>query len=231
MADAGSLVCWQANKLWYQDAFYSEYGFAHLQRMMIVKLDDHSLMVINPIELTPRLKQQMQDLGQISAIVAPSPKFHHSLSDWWLAYPEARLFGTAGLIQKRTDLRFDGALAKHAPNLWQNDLMQTALSDLSRPTKMFFYEFESKTLIMPELLIGFQPHLPLGQKIDALVHGVRQELGLSLYRRQHFKNKALLRASVQEIMTWPFERILSTNGLMIEKDAKKAFFQAFWWVF
>lgn len=84
---------------------------------------------------------------------------------------------------------------------------------------------------MSDNLIALQPHLPLGQKISTLTQGANRQLSLPILDRNQYKNKAMLRASIQEIMTWPFHRMISSNGLMITSDAKDAFYQAFWWAF
>lgn len=225
------LIPWANERLWYQDHRYQNYKLSHIQRMIVLRINVSDLIVISPIALTTQLQISLSKIGTIKAIIAPSPTFHDSLSDWWLAYPNALFYATPSLIKKRTDLNFDGALSRHTHNIWQGELLQTALGNLSRPTKMFFCDLKTRTLIMPDQLLGIQSSLPFGQNVSTFCHGVYQPLGLPFLERRQFKNKAALRSSVQEIMTWPFEQIISTHGLCIKNDAKELFFQAFKWAF
>ena len=96
---------------------------------------------------------------------------------------------------------------------------------------MLFCDPVSRTLFVSDNLVAIQPHLPTGQKLASLIQGGKHQLRLPYQERRKFKNKAMLRVSIQEVMTWPFDRLITANGLIIEKEAKAAFYQAFWWAF
>ncbi len=222
---------WEANRVWYIDKSYRVCGLTHIQRMVVIKLENDELMVISPIELSTQCQLELSQLGAVKFVVSPTPTYHHHLSDWWLAYSKAYFFATHSLIEKRTDLNFDGVLSHQTPKEWQGQLLQTSIGGDESPNKMLFCDPLSRTLFITDNLVALQPHLPTGQKITTLIQGGRNQLTLPYRVRRKFKNKAMLRASVQEVMTWPFDRLISSNGLLIEKDAKDAFYQAFWWAF
>ncbi|GEM_PF-2049168 len=226
-----TLIVWQENRLWYKDAVYQKWGLSHAHRMVVIKLADGSLLIHDPIELTPQLQQDLRELGEIRCIVTASPSYHQYLSEWWLAYPLAQFFATPTLIQKRTDLNFDAALSNQTPDAWKGDLYQAAILGSNRPRKIVFCDPKSKTLLLSDHLLAAQAHLPIGQKLLVWAQGINQELRLPYAEKRDIKNMPQLRASIQEIMTWPFDRIISTNGLLIETQAKSHFYQAFWWAF
>ncbi|MGO2507504.1 MAG: hypothetical protein ACTH6Y_00775 [Vibrio hibernica] len=225
------LIEWEAGRVWYEDMPYHKFGLTHLQRMIVIKLEDEQLVVISPIELNTQKQLELSNLGTLKAIISPTSTYHQYLSDWWLAYSEAYFYATHALIEKRTDLNFDGVLSNNTPELWQGQLLQTSIVSDDHPNKMIFCDPTSRTLFISDNLVAIQPHLPLGQKITTLIQGSKNEIKLPYLERRKFKHKARLRASIQEIMTWPFDRLLSSNGLVIEKNAKDAFYQAFWWAF
>jgi hypothetical protein len=222
---------WQPNRLWYVDMTVSRFGLSRLQRMVVIKLSDGALVIHNPVELSIRLQQLVAKLGPVAAVIAPSPDCHRFLSEWWLSYPQARFYATPTTIQKRSDLNFDGALSNTAAQEWKGELLQTALLGINRPRKMLFCDPASNTLLLSDNLLALQPHLPLGQKLLTLGQTAGQHLKLPPQDRRHLSHPALLRASVQEVMTWPFSRLLSSNGLTVEQDAKQAFHHAFRWAF
>lgn len=222
---------WHSNRLWYIDMRYSRYGLSHVHRMVIFRLVDGTLAVHNPVELTQQIEHKLAQLGQVKSIICASPNYHHFLSDWWLKYPNALFHATPTLIQKRSDLNFDGALSNNTPDAWKNDLYQTPLLGFDSPRKIVFCDPISHTLLLSDHLLAIQTSLPLGQKLLTWAHGINHELKLPYSERRRLDNMTALRASIQEIMTWPFDKLISTNGLRIEQDAKKCFYQAFWWAF
>lgn len=222
---------WEPNRIWYIDKPYRKFGFTHVQRMVIIKLSNDELMLISPIELTTQCQLALSKLGAVKYVVSSTPSYHQHLSDWWLAYPNAYFFATHALIEKRTDLNFDGVLSKNTPQQWQGRLYQTAIGNDDTPNKMLFCDPISRTLFVSDNFVAIQPHLPLGQKFTSLIQGGTSQLRLPYHERRQFKNKAMLRVSIQEVMTWPFDRLMTSNGLIIEKEAKEAFYQAFWWTF
>ncbi|WP_086981110.1 hypothetical protein [Vibrio aphrogenes] len=222
---------WETNRVWYIDKTYRKFGFTHIQRMVIIKLDNEELMILSPIELTTQCQLALSQLGQVKFIISSTPTYHHHLSEWWLGYSKAYFFAPHALIEKRTDLNFDGVLSHQTPKQWQGQILQTSIENDESPNQMIFCDPASRTLFISNNLVALQSHLPLGQKFTTLVQGGRNQLTLPYRVRRKFTNKPKLRASIQEIMTWPFDRLISSNGLMIEKEAKDAFYQAFWWAF
>lgn len=225
------LIEWHPNRLWYADMPCRDLIGHHLRRMIVLKTNEGSLVVFSPIELTTQLQIELSELGSIKAIVEPSPNYHDSLSDWWLAYSQAYFLATPSLIQKRSDLNFDAALGSDTYPLWKGQLLQTAILGIRKPRKIVFCDVESKTLLLADHLVGNQNHLPYGQRISASLAGAYREFRLPFIERMALENETQLRSSVQEIMTWPFDKILSSNGLVVKHDAKEAFYEAFWWAF
>ncbi len=128
-------------------------------------------------------------------------------------------------------MNFDAALGSDTYSLWKGQLLQTAILGIRKPRKVVFCDVESKTLLLADHLVGNQPHLPHSQRISASLAGAYREFRLPFTDRIALENETQLRASVQEIMTWPFEKIISSNGLIVTQDAKETFYEAFWWAF
>lgn len=222
---------WSPNRLWYVDMTYTKLRLAPIHRMIVIRLTDGSIILHNPIDLSTGLQDELSNIGPIKSIVCASPKYHQYLSDWWLSYPDALFYATPTLIQKRSDLNFDGALSNYTPLTWKHELLQTPLLGFDKPRKIIFCDPQSRTLILSDHVLGIQDSLPIGQKMYTWMHGIHQDLKIPHSDKRHLDNMAALRASIQEVMTWPFDKLISSNGLVIEQDAKQQFYQAFWWAF
>lgn len=220
---------WQDNRLWYVDMKYHKFAIPYVQRMVIIKLNGNRLLIHNPIELTTKLQKAISKLGRVEFIVVSSPNYHQHISDWWLAYSQTRFYATPTLIQTRSDLHFDDALCRETPIGWKNELYQTTLLGGRQPRSFLFCDSKSKTLLLNDELCLAQTHLPLGNLLTAFYLSSQKQIQMPCVTDNQIDNMPLFRASIQEVITWPFDRILSTNGLLLAKGGKKAFIDGFKW--
>ncbi|MCW8329994.1 DUF4336 domain-containing protein [Photobacterium sp. SDRW27] len=223
------MIEWSNNRIWYQDMPFRVNGISVGARMTVIRLDNNKLFIHSPVELTTQLQLELTKLGQVFAIVSPNMNHHLFLSEWWLAYPEAYFFAPPGLQNKRTDLAFDDALSAQTPSLWRHQLYQTLLRGSDKMEEVIFCDPQSQTLIVGDTLAWFNPSPGILTTMLGLVNGCYHDPAMPLYWRMTFKDKTRLRQSLQEILTWPFDRIILSHGQVISKGGKEKFHQAFNW--
>ena len=61
-------------------------------RMTVVRLSDGGLFVHSPVALDLETRREVDALGEVRAVVAPSVFHHLFVGEWMAAYPKA-LFG------------------------------------------------------------------------------------------------------------------------------------------
>ncbi len=225
------LVEWHFNRLWYADTSINNCGITNIHRMFVIKKSNGTLIIINPIELSHQLQLKLSHIGKISFVIVSSPTYHYTLSEWWLTYKDAFFLATPTVIQTRSDLSFNDALSSSTHPMIKGEVFQTSMLGSNQPRKVIFYDPISHTLLLPDLLIASQPHLPLSQRLYATLCGGSYKVNVPFQDRNKVQKKSLLRMSVQEVLTWPVEYILSSNGLMVKQNAKKTFSLAFSWAF
>src|SRR5262245_58729840 len=104
--------------IWLCDgAVVSFYGFPYPTRMAAIRMRDGSVFVWSPISLTRQLREDVEALGTVRYLVSPNRLHHLFLGEWKEAYPEARLYASPGLRNKRRDLPFDADLDDRADAL------------------------------------------------------------------------------------------------------------------
>ncbi|WP_238930481.1 hypothetical protein [Vibrio sp. S9_S30] len=199
--------------------------------MFVVKRNDGILIVINPVELTTQLQLSLSEIGVVGQVITSSPSYHYALSEWWLAYSEAYFLATPTVIQTRSDLTFDDALSSSTHPFLKGEIFQTSIRGSNQPRKVLFCDPISRTLLLPDLLVMSQPHLPLSQRLYAAINGASYAMSLPIWNRVQINKTSLLRASVQEVLTWPVEHILSSTGLIQRGEAKEAIYHAYRWAF
>jgi hypothetical protein len=74
----------------YRPPMQPRYPYTH--RAVVIRLDDGSLFVISPIQLTPNIRADVDELGAVKYLVSPNHLHHLYLGDWSQAYPDAKLY-------------------------------------------------------------------------------------------------------------------------------------------
>jgi uncharacterized protein DUF4336 len=99
-------------------------GMRVSSRMTVVRLRDGKLWLHSPVPVSPQLRAQLGELGEVAFIVAPD-RYHHLFVDACVqAFPHAAVFGAPGLAAKRPDLRGMRELRDHAEPEWAGELEQ-----------------------------------------------------------------------------------------------------------
>lgn len=131
-------------------------GFAYSTRMALIRLSGGGLFVWSPIALTPALKQEVDAMGPVRFLVSPNRLHHLFLAEWKFAYPQARLYASPGLHDKRKDLAFDGELGDaHEPE-WAEEIDQVPLHG-SFLTEVEFLHRAIRTALFADLIQNFPP--------------------------------------------------------------------------
>jgi hypothetical protein len=138
--------------LWFADGgIVSFHGFAYPTRMVIVRLADGGLWLWSPVERTPSIEQALVALGPVRHIVSPNSLHYLFLRDWQSAFPDAKLWGTAATVAKRTDLHFCGTLADIAPIAWKGQIDQFYFTNSLFMDELMFFHRASRTAIIADL--------------------------------------------------------------------------------
>ena len=106
-----------AQSLWIREGdIVNFYGFAYPTRCVIVRLDSGALWVWSPVELTERLRREVEALGPVTHLVSPNKLHHLYLASWRSTFPGASIWGPALTIRLRTTWIFRTSLDAHPPS-------------------------------------------------------------------------------------------------------------------
>ena len=105
----------------------SFHGFPYPTRMAVIRLSNGSLFVWSPVALSGSLRASIDVLGPVRYLVSPNALHHLFIAEWKSAYPEARLYASPRLRDKRKDLAFDATLAEAPEPEWAADIDQVVL--------------------------------------------------------------------------------------------------------
>ena len=214
--------------LWVHDDSMKFAGTKLRLRMTVVKLSDGSLWVHSVTALTPELKQEIDELGEVKYIVAASNAHNTWLQDWCEAYPDAEAYVSAG-IPRKVPLSNYHILRDGLENVWQGDLEWEFMPGVPMFNETVFYHKKTQSLIVTDLIQNYPDHVPTGFA-GIMTKYVFQPIGFKgtciappLKMGFIIKDKPKFTEFIRNVQGWDFKRIIVTHGNIIEDNAKSVF--------
>lgn len=133
------------------------YPYTH--RAIVIRLQDHSLFIHSPIALTSAIKEVLETLGTVRYLVSPNNIHHLHMGDWRNAYPDAKLYASPGLANKRKDLIFEKTLSTDTPEPeWDGQIGQMVFRSWHGWfDELVFFHHESQTIMFTDMIMDFDP--------------------------------------------------------------------------
>lgn len=190
-------------------------------RMMVVRLNDGSLWVNSPIEVSEAHAATIGDIGVVRYLVAPSRMHVWRLPAWKARFPNAQVWGPSDALGHNYGLTFDGLLDDEPPAAWAKDLDQVVFRGHALMTDVAFVHAKSKTLIANDFIQNLSPDDRWPWPLYAL-----KRLRLPfLYTRRDLGRRAF-----EKLLSWDFDRLVMAHGRCVEEDARAFVEQHFRWL-
>lgn len=218
-----------APAVWVASMANSFMGLQMGTRMTVVRLTDGSLFVYSPIRLDPGLRRDLDAIGPVRHIVAPS-LYHHLFAGMFAAaYPNARMHAAPGLPEKRKDLAFDAVLGEELDPAWRSCLSSLPLDGCAFGEVLFFHG-PSRTLISADLVENFHTsdHWPTRTYLKAA--GIYGTCGVSRLIKLMFRDKAASRRAIDRAIDWNPERITLAHGELVLEQGQEVLRNAYDWL-
>jgi hypothetical protein len=225
-----------ATDLWVAEQPLKYFGLEVGTRMTVIRLNQDQLVIIAPIQLQDKTVDQINQLGNVSDIIAPNLYHHLFLNQCKQRYPNATLWATSGLQDKRPDLLIDKILSDHTIQSLNgleaaqvNGFNTLDIKGYMPLNEWVFFHAKSRTLIMTDLAFHFDRQSSLSVQLISKVLGGYQQLRPSLLEKIATTDKEQVRQSLQPILAWDFERVIMAHGSIIEQDGKRQFQRGYEW--
>lgn len=197
-------------------------------RMTIVRLSGGGLFVHCPVSLDETTRREVDALGRVRAVVAPSLFHHLYVGEWIAAYPDASFHACPGLEKKRADLRWDGVLGDAPPETWARDVDQASFTARFEHEVVFFHR-ETRTLICADALLNLSRHPARFTRFVAALMG-NSAPGKGWPERLVVRDRKLARRQADRILQWDIERIVLAHGELVERDGRAVVREAYAWL-
>ncbi len=191
-------------------------------RMTVIQLEDGGLWLHSPLDATDARCAALDELGPVRYAIAPSRWHHLYIGSYRARYPDAKLFGAPGLAKKRQDVAFDGALGNEPDAAWAKELDQTVLDGSRMASEVVFLHRSSRTLLCSDSFFNLRPSDHWWTKFYQRVSGTANGPCVSRLFKWTIREKAAMRASIDHVLTWDFDRVVMGHGAIIETDGQAA---------
>ena len=196
-------------------------------RMTIVRLPSGELWVHSPVEADVALKREIDALGRVAFVVAPSSLHHAFARPFFDAYPRSELFVSPRLPEKSGVIAFATPLDDTPPSTWAKDLAQVTLKGHRYIDEVVFLHRPSRTLIVADLLESVHDDAPWALRAIGRMAGIYDRPGPPMDMRFAFRDIEATRASLERILAWDFDRIVLSHGKLIARGGKRALREAY----
>jgi hypothetical protein len=191
-------------------------------RMTVVRGRDGGLVLHSPVEADAATREAVGALGAVRAVVCPNKVHHLFAGGWKRAFPEARLLGPPGLAEKRRDLAFDGVLGDDADPAFAGALESHLVGGIPYMNEVAFLHAASRTLLLTDLAFHPTPASSPGLRRWTRLTRVRDGFGPNAVVRFLIRDRAALRASLDRILAWDFDRVTVTHGDVLAQGGRDA---------
>ncbi len=194
----------------------------------VLRLADGTLILHSPFQLDPSIRDELDELGPVAHLVAPNSFHYLFVAEHCRAFPDARVHLAPGLRERRSRLPPGSVLGERPPVEWAAELDQAVLGPTHGVAEVAFLHRASATLILTDLAFNMQTATSHLERWYWRLSGVWKRFGPTLLvRRVFLREPAVVRAFVEHIWDWDFDRIVVSHGDVVEHGGRAVFRSAF----
>jgi hypothetical protein len=198
-------------------------------RMTVIKLASGGVLLYSPIAATDELKAEIEALGPVRVLVAPNRWHHLFVAGWQAIAPGAETFIAQGLQKKRSDLQHTG-VCENCVEGFGADVALQSMEGAPLIGETVMLHRPSRTLVCCDLVHNVQDDAPGLQRAWMRLLGGYGGVKTNLLDRLAVRDRAALRASVEKVLAWDFDRIVVAHGRVCDSGGRQALRDAYAWL-
>jgi hypothetical protein len=208
--------------VYFRPPLQPRYPYTH--RAVVIRLNDDSLFILSPIQLTSSIRIDVDALGAVKYLVSPNHLHHLYMGDWSQAYPDAKLYASPRLASKRKDLTFYKTLSTDTPEPeWAEQIDQCIFgSGNGWFDEIVFFHRLSRTVVFTDMIMDFDPATFSSlSRITTRLNQMYQHTprGVQL---AHSLDRTALRNSLSTVRAWEPEYAIVAHSPWLCVEGKKA---------
>ncbi|MGZ3458527.1 MAG: DUF4336 domain-containing protein [Archangium sp.] len=224
------MLCPLSDELFVLDVPFRMMGLELGGRMTVIRLPEGGLWLHSPVKPDAAVRGAVDALGPVRFLVAPNTMHHLWLGEWAAAYPSARVLAPAGLRAKRKDLRIDVVLSDVLDVGQSPDIELLLAHGIPKLEEFVFLHRPSRTLLLTDLAFNIHDSPSWLTRTYLEWSGTHGRLGATRLLKSMVKDRAVLRAWRDRVLSWDFDRVVPCHGQVVERGGREAVRDAFAWL-
>jgi len=180
--------------IWVSEQQFKFLGLEVGTRMAVIRLGNGELIVISPIDVEEITIQQINELGNVTVIIAPNCYHHLFLTNFKSIYPDAEIWVAPGLDSKRPDITIDRIFNERGKigDLDEVEYLLFAgfqtigIGNSGILNEIVFWHRESQSLILTDTAFHFDVSFPWQTRLIARILGGDRQLLMREQYGEHF---------------------------------------------
>ena len=213
--------------LWVCAVPYRAMGLGIGRQIVVVRLSGGGLWIHSPIPVTPELRRELAALGEIRHVVGPNCYHDECLREFQAEYPAALFHAAPGLATVKRDVRFGAELADPPHPDWAGVLEQHLIRGMPKLNEVVFFHASSRSLIIADIAFNLGPDGSWLLGLIMRTNGIWGRFGPSRFCKALMRDTSAVRASLDFILRWDFDRIIVGHGWNVASGGKEVFRRAF----
>jgi len=210
------------DNIWIVDRAFKFLAADMGNRMTVIRLKNNLLFLHSPVEYSPELGQELQQLGEVRYLISPN-RFHDLyIETWQQTYPKAIHYS----LHKKFGLHKNLDEIAAADDI-VDDIIVLPVQGIPKVEEYVFFHQTSRSLILTDLAFNISRDISAWSKFFFSLNGALDRFGPSRLMRSMIKDPLKFHYSLQQILQWDFQRIVLSHGNIIETNAKTVFTKGF----
>lgn len=188
---------------------------------MYAVVDPTGVTLISPIEISPEIKQQIDELGAVHSVIAPNPFHHIYLSSCKENYPSAGYYAPIELLKKTKAFNFDVIVEDDKNYKWRSIVLDyTLFRPSSTYSEIIFYYAPTKELILTDLFMNFSVNGGIKNKLFLMLIGNYKKFGPTRLIKALLRDENEVKRLIEKVREWAPENIRLAHGNDLIGDAE-----------
>jgi hypothetical protein len=213
--------------LWVCPVPYWAMGMPLGRQLVVARLSGGGLWIHSPVPMTAELRAELTALGEVRHVVGPNLWHDECLREFQAEHPVALFHAAPGLAVVKRDVRFGAELSDGPHPDWAGVLEQHLVRGMPRMNEVVFFHPASRSLILADLAFNLGPEGPWWFALLMRAYGAWNRFGPTPLEKWMMRDRAAVRASLDRILAWDFDRVIVGHGRNVEHDGKRVFREAY----
>ena len=206
-------------------------------RMTVLQLRNGDLLLHSPTRYSDSLRRDLERLGRIRHLVAPSFAHWIFVQDWQRACPDTTTWAAPGLRERgqvrKSGVRLDHDLSDRAPAEWAEEIALVIVPGGLGFREVALFHRPTRTLVLTDLVLNLERHkLPSWLRPVADLFGVTAPDGMPPpYLRAIVKlDEGAAREAAERLLALEPDRVIFAHGRTFERDGTAALRRSLRWL-